>query len=188
MEFPAADCRKARVTSAANNGGSAVMNKGTMTIENVTLNGAPNADGSWPSYTVNNTGNLTITNSNITSYHGSVASYNEGALVTLNNTNIDMTGIPGFTNHGIYTYSSGAVVVNGGEIKNNATDQVSTGGSVINGAVTVNSGDFTGRIENYYGTPVLMGGTFTVNPNKNFVAKGYKVVNNNNGTWSVVAE
>ena len=174
------------ITSAANNGGSAVMNKGTMTIENVTLNGAPNADGSWPSYTVNNTGNLTITNSNITSYHGSVASYNEGALVTLNNTNIDMTGIPGFTNHGIYTYSSGAVVVNGGEIKNNATDQGSTGGSVINGAVTVNSGDFSGRIENYYGTPVLMGGTFTVKPNDKFIAKGYKVVNNDNGTYSVV--
>ena len=44
------------ITSAAANGGSALVNSGTATVTGVTLNGAPNADGSWPSYTVNKIG------------------------------------------------------------------------------------------------------------------------------------
>lgn len=171
------------VKSTHGNGGSAIMNKGTMEVNNVTLNGASNADGGYPSYTVNNIGVMTINDSNITSVHGAVASYGEGAVVTLNNTNIDMTGIPGKTSHGIYTYSNGNVVVNGGNIVNNATDQSSTGASVINGAVTVNSGSFTGRIENYYGTPVIKGGAFSADPSR-YVASGYKATNNE-GTWTV---
>ena len=164
------------ISSTGENGGSAVMNNGTMIIEDVTLNGAPNANGSWPSYTVNNTGELTIINSTITSYHGAVASYGEGAIVTLNDSEIDMAGIPGFTSHGIYTYNSGKVIVNGGTYANKATDQASSGASVINGEVEVNSGDFSGRIENYNGNPVLRGGSYSVQPNKNFIATGYKAI------------
>ena len=171
------------VSSTANNGGSAIGNNGTAVLENVTLNGAPNADSSWPSYTVNNTGTLTATNAKFTSYHGSVASYGDGAQVTLNNCEIDMAGIPGFTNHGIYTYDNGEVVVNGGIYTNNAADQNATGASVINGAVTVNAGTFNGRIENYYGTPVIKGGTFSADPTR--FAKGYEVTNNGDGTWTV---
>ena len=174
------------ISSLAENGGSALENAGTAVVEGVTLNGAVNANGSWPSYTVNNTGILELNNSTVTSHHGAVASYNQGAVVTLNNTNIDMTGIPGFTSHGIYTYNNGAAVVNGGMIQNKATDQGSTGGSVINGAITVNSGTFSGRIENYYGNPVLNGGTFSVEPKKSFIGEGCKLVNNQNGTWTVV--
>ena len=154
------------ISSTGNNGGSALVNKGSAVLENVTLNGAPTADGSWPSYTLNNTGVMTATNVKFTSYHGAVASYNNGALVTLNNCEIDMKGIPGFTSHGIYTYNNGAVVVNGGTYVNHAADQSSSGASVINGAVTVNAGTFNGRIENYYGTPVIKGGTFSVDPSR----------------------
>ena len=175
------------VSSLGNNGGSAVQNNGTMTINDVTLNGAPNADSSWPSYTVNNTGVLTILDSDITSYHGAVASYGDGAIVYLNNTNIDMSGIPGYTSHGIYTYNNGKAVVNGGNIANKATDQGASGASVINGAVEVNSGVFSGRIENYYGTPVLKGGSFSVIPNANFIAAGFKAVEKD-GRYYVVAE
>ena len=67
------------------------------------------------------------------------------------------------------------------------TDQNASGASVINGAVEVNSGYFSGRIENYYGTPVLKGGSFSVNPNKNFIAAGFKAVEKN-GRYYVVAE
>ena len=175
------------ISSLAENGGAAIQNSGTLVVNDATLNGAVNANGSWPAYTVNNTGVMTINNTTITSYHGSVASYGENALVTMNNSNIDMTGIPGFTNHGIYTYNDGKVVVNGGVIANNAADQASTGGSVINGNVTVNSGDFTGRIENYSGTPVLKGGSYSVKPNANFIAAGYKAVEKD-GVYHVVAE
>ena len=175
------------VKSTGENGGSAIQNNGVAIVNGVTLNGAPNANGGWPSYAVNNTGTMTITDSEITSYHGGVASYKTGAVVTMNNTNIDMTGIPGFTSHGIYTYNDGAVIVNGGNIANNATDQNSTGASVINGAVTVNSGTFTGRIENYYGTPVLKGGSYSVEPKANFITSGYKAVVSD-GRYYVVAE
>ena len=175
------------ISSKANNGGSAIANNGTLTVKNATLNGAPNADGSWPSYTVNNTGTMTLENSTITSKHGSVSSYGEGAVLTLNNCTIDMAGIPGFTSHGIYTYSGGKVVVNGGTYVNKATDQNSTGASVINGNVEVNAGTFTGRIENYYGTPVLKGGTYSVKPNNAFVAEGYKVIEEN-GKYNVVLD
>ena len=175
------------ISSLGENGGSAVQNNGTMTINDVILNGAPNANGSWPSYTVNNTGELTIIDSDITSYHGAVASYGDGAIIYMNNTNIDMIGIPGFTSHGIYTYNNGKVVVNGGDIANKATDQNASGASVINGAVEVNSGVFSGRIENYYGTPVLKGGSFSVKPNANFIAAGFKAVEKD-GRYYVVAE
>ena len=175
------------ISSTGENGGSAVMNNGTMIIEDVTLNGAPNANGSWPSYTVNNTGELTIINSTITSYHGAVASYGEGAIVNLNNSTIDMEGIPGFTSHGIYTYNSGKVIVNGGTYANKATDQNASGASVINGHIEVNAGDFSGRIENYNGTPVLKGGSFSVKPNVNFIADGYKAIEKD-GKYYVVTD
>ena len=175
------------ISSNANNGGSAIANNGTLTVKNATLNGAPNAGGSWPSYTVNNTGTMTLENSTITSKHGSVCSYGEGAVLTLNNCTIDMAGIPGFTSHGIYTYSGGKVIVNGGTYENKATDQGATGASVINGNVEVNAGTFTGRIENYYGTPVLKGGTYSVKPNAAFVAEGYKVIEEN-GKYNVVLD
>lgn len=175
------------ISSSGENGGSAVQNNGTMTIEDVTLNGAPNANGSWPSYTVNNTGELTIIDSKITSYHGAVASYGEGAVVTLNDSEIDMAGIPGFTSHGIYTYDNGKVIVDGGTYANRATDQAASGASVINGAVEVKAGNFSGRIENYYGTPVLKGGSFSVKPNNNFIAAGYKAVSIN-GKFHVLPE
>ena len=175
------------ISSTGENGGSAVMNNGTMIIEDVTLNGAPNANDSWPGYTVNNTGELTIIDSKITSYHGAVASYGEGAIVTLNDSEIDMNGIPGFTSHGIYTYDNGTVIVNGGTYINKATDQASSGASVINGNVEVNAGNFSGRIENYYGTPVLKGGSYTVKPNANFIYAGYKSIKNGD-KWYVVAE
>jgi hypothetical protein len=175
------------ISSTVNNGGSAIQNSGIAIVEGTTLNGAPNADGSWPSYTVNNTGKLTINNAKITSYHGAVASYEDGAVVTLNNSEIDMAGIPGFTSHGIYTYDNGEVIVNGGNYVNKATDQASSGASVINGGVTVNGGDFSGRIENYYGTPVLKGGSYSVKPNKNFIAAGYKAIEKD-GRYYVVED
>ena len=172
------------IKSAADNGGSALKNSGTAVLENVTLNGAPNANGSWPSYTVNNTGVLTLNKCYITSFHGSVASYDNGTI-TLNNSEINMKGIPGFTNHGIYTYSNGKVIINGGKYVNHAADQNATGGSVVNGYVVINGGEFVGRIESYSGTPEINGGTFSVKPNAKFVAEGKTVTDNGNGTWTV---
>lgn len=164
------------ISSTGDNGGSAIMNNGTLSVEDATLNGAPNAGTGWPAYTVNNQGTMTLTGCKITSHHGAVASYEEGAVLTMNDCEIDMAGIQGFTSHGVYTYNGGKVVINGGTYANKAADQGATGGSVINGNVEVHDGTFSGRIENYYGTPVLKGGVYTVNPAAKFVAEGYKVV------------
>ncbi|MBR2424405.1 MAG: hypothetical protein IKB18_04460 [Tidjanibacter sp.] len=164
------------ISSTGDNGGSAIMNNGTLSVEDATLNGAPNAGTGWPAYTVNNQGTMTLTGCKITSHHGAVASYEEGAVLTMNDCEIDMAGIQGFTSHGVYTYNGGKVVINGGTYANKAADQGATGGSVINGNVEVHDGTFSGRIENYYGTPVLKGGVYTVNPAAKFVAEDYKVV------------
>jgi len=174
------------VKSSANNGGSAIANNGVLDAEGVVLNGAPNADGSWPAYTVNNAGVMTVTNSLITSYHGAFCSYGEGALATLSDSEINMVGIDNFTSHGIYTYSNGAVVVNGGKIANYNETQFATGASAINGTVTVNGAEVIGRVENYYGTPVINSGKFTVEPKASFVNKSAVVTANGDGTWTVV--
>ena len=174
------------VSSLGANGGSAILNKGNLIAKGVEFNGAPNADGSWPSYTINNTGVAQLDNCYITSYHGSVASYNEGALVTLNNSEINMVGIDGFTSHGIYTYNDGAVIVNGGKIANYNTTQTASGASAINGNVTVNSGEIIGRIENYYGTPVINGGIFTVKPNAKFIASGLYAADYEGGRYIII--
>lgn len=139
-------------------------------------------DGVWfPSYAVNNSGTMTLTDSVITAQHGGVAS--TGGVVTLNNVAVT-AGKNGITNAAVYT-AGGKVVINGGTYTNRATDQNATGASVINGNVTVNAGTFNGRIENYYGTPVIKGGTFSVDPTA-YWASGF-VATESNGTWTVTA-
>ena len=174
------------VSSNGTNGGSAVYNEGTATIEGTKFNGAPFGSSGNPSYVFNNNGGtMTISNAEIEAQHGVFCAYNNG-VTTVNNTTATM-GLNGKTHHVFYTYDGGAITVNGGTYTNKATDQNSTGGSCINGAVTTNAGTFNGRLENYYDKPVLQGGTFSVNPNASFIAAGYKAVENN-GKYVVVPE
>ena len=173
------------IKSVTENGGSAIMNNGTVTVENVKVYGAPFGATSNPSYAINNAGVMTVSNSTFEAEHGVVASYGEGAVVTLNNVMATM-GREKTTNACLYTYNGGKIVVNGGTYTNTATDQSGTGASVINGNVEVISGTFNGRIENYYGTPVIKGGTFSVSPNANFLAEGYKAETNADGTFTVL--
>jgi hypothetical protein len=114
---------------------------------------------------------MTLTNTKITSVHGGVASYGNEAVATLNNCTIDMSGIAGMTSHALYT-DGGKIVVDGGVYANNAADQATTGGSVINGDVEVLNGAFVGHLN---GTPVLKGGNYTVDPTS-YLATGYEAV------------
>ena len=173
------------ISSLGKNAGSAIRNNGSLTAEDVTFNGAPQEGSKWPSYAVNNYGTMTLTDSKIYSVHGAACSYGEGTVLTMNFTDVDMTGIPGFTGAGLYTENGGKIIVNGGTVENKATDQNSTGGSAINGTVHVNAGTFIGRIENYYGTPVISGGTFTSDPTA-YKAENTVVKANANGTYSVL--
>jgi len=172
------------IKSTAANGGSAIMNSGDITVNGTELYGAPFGAEGNPSYAVNNIGTMELNDVEITADHGAVASYSAGAVATLNNCDIE-AGLNGITNAAIYTYDSGKVVVNSGTYANKATDQNSTGASVINGFVEVNSGNFTGRIENYFGTPVINGGTFSVKPKAAWIASGYSALDNGDGTYTV---
>ena len=175
------------ISSNGDNGCAAIFNSGSVKITDTTLNGAPQAGDMWPSYAVLNTGIMILDDANVTSIYGSVSSYGEGAIITLNNTNIAMEGVPGFTGNTVYAYNSGKVIINGGNIENRATDQSSTGASVLNGDITVNSGTISGLIVNYYGTPIIKGGIFTCDPTR-FLASGYKVNSMDDGTYVVVPE
>jgi len=75
------------------------------------------------------------------------------------------------------------VVINGGSYTgDNAITILSSGGTV-----TVNGGTFTGALNNLAGANgsiIIKGGTFDHDPTA-YVADGYEVVENGNGTWSV---
>ena len=150
-------------------GASAVINGGT--IENI-------CDFTSA---IENYGTVVVNDATITAIHTAV--YNGGAM-TFNGGSVSC-GMNGTTRHTIYNVS-GKTAINGGTFINTATDQNATGASVINGNVEVNGGTFSGRIENYYGTPVIKGGTFSVNPNAKFLATGYKAIANADGTYTVI--
>ena len=152
-------------------GASAVINGGT--IENI-------CDFTSA---IENYGTVEVNDAKITAIHTAV--YNKGTM-TFNGGSVSC-GMNGTTRHTIYDLG-GKVTINRGTFINTATDQNATGASVINGNVEVNGGTFSGRIENYYGTPVIKGGTFSVEPKANFVAPGYQVTNNGDGTYTVGAQ
>lgn len=120
-------------------------------------------------------GEVVLNDVEILTKHSSIQVYKNGKAI-LNNCNISM-GFAGQTGHSLYTGTSGgAIEVNGGTYENTANDAGSTGSSVINGNITVNSGTFRGRIENYYGSPVIKGGSFSVRPSDSFIPDGYSVI------------
>ena len=197
------------VTSAGTNGGSAVINYGEMTIEDATLNGAPQAGSTWPSYTVNNYGVLTVNNSTVVGAQGVIATNVDTAVTTVNNVVATRNGWDG-SGHVFYT-QAGELIVNGGIYTNNAngvdgmifasgkgvTTYVNGGTFEINdGAyfalskdtnLIVTAGDFTDikSIIAWGGTMTVSGGTFAVDPSK-YLAAGYVAVKNTNGSYMVL--
>jgi hypothetical protein len=182
------------ISSTCANGGSAIYNAGTLVVENVFINGAPQEGSSWPSYAVNNYGPATFTETTITSNHGAVASY---ADATINNCHITMNGFGG-SSHVFYFGEGADVVVNGGVYTHNGnvdgslgyimtgatitindgTFSASNGGyglAAYKGSITVNGGYFTNEFEAWGGPISVTGGTFKANP-ENYLAEGYKVV------------
>ena len=148
-------------------GSSAVINGGT--IENI-------CDFTSA---IENYGTVVVNDAKITAIHTAV--YNKGTM-TFNGGSVSC-GMDGTTRHTIYDLG-GKIVINGGTFVNTAKDQNATGASVINGNVEVNGGTFEGRIEFYYGTPVIKGGAFNVNPT-NWLAEGCTCTQNADGKWVV---
>lgn len=194
------------VESTGTNGGSAILNNGTLDGKDLTLNGAPQDGDSWPSYTVNNYGTLTLTDSTIFGRQG-VISTGDNAATTLNNVTATREGW-GSSGHVFYTSASGTVTINGGAYTNHGIvdgtmftggNTTVTGGTFVvdQGAyfalskglnLTVTSGDFSNikSVLAWGGAMSISGGTFGFDPT-DYVASGYKAIENN-GVYHVVSD
>ena len=191
--------RNGTVKSVADNGGSAIYNAvgAAMIVEDLTVQGAPIAGDSWPSYAINNYGTATINNCVVTSMHGTICSYGEAAMTTLNNVTATISPDGAATkrsSHVLYTYANGKMIVNSGTYTNNAGDAASTGGTVVcnynssaDATIQINGGAFKGGCglaEYDKGNIWVNGGTFQANP-KNYLAEGY-AAENENGVYTVL--
>ena len=194
------------VSSTGTNGGSAILNKGILTLENVTVKGAPSDTvAGTASYAVNTEGagsKLTVKNSNISG---------RGAIGATNGTKVEINGGTYHTpavawGHAVYANGEGTeVVINGGTFTEGwdyAADlwgmyQIYSGNKA---KVTVNGGDFSQAWDcaNGYdlctageGIIEIKGGTFADNPSKqnnnNYVAEGYKAAETANGYMVIPA-
>jgi len=189
------------------NGKATINNKGTLTIEDTEVIGAPIDSTGYPAYAITSSGNLTVKEGTaITADRGCVYLSGTGETVinggTFTNNDIaaKRAGNP-FTSH-VVVVGYGAnnkLTINDGTFKHLHTS--TSGGVVINNmsavTVEVNGGNFSGG--NYFGkwdnlsdygygsttTPFsVKGGTFT-GLDKNYVAAGCVVINNDDGTYTV---
>jgi len=192
------------ISSTAENGGSAILNKGTLEIEDATLNGAPsNTATGTASYALNSDGansKLVVKNSTING---------RGAIGATNGTQVEINGGTYHTpavawGHAIYADGEGTqVTINGGTFSEGYESNANNWGmyQIYSGnkaKVIVNDGTFEPwDCANGYdlctateGTIAIYGGTFAENPSsqngKNYVAAGYKAIEKD-GKWVVVA-
>jgi len=190
------------VKSAGNDGGSAIVNNAgaTLTIEDVTVYGAPQSDPvyevgvlkPYPSYAVNNYGNAVVNGATVKSYHGAIATGDNGVTV-INDADIDV-GLgqsTGITSYVIYSYGNAQVTVNDGKFAFTKQEVYVNGGNtfleygnnpiIINGGNYINTSFSTGAGREY----VIKGGTFDKDPSA-YVANGYVATKNADGTYTVV--
>ena len=198
-----------KVQSTAANGGSAICNNGTLTVQGTEIVGASvRENDGWPSYPINNYSNMTLTDVTITGYQGAVACSGAGTT-TLNNSvvtkeylntsshvfYINHTDANVIVNGGNYTHkgmdgslayvNKGSITVNDGEFS------VQGGGygiaALINGKVVVNGGTFNTGFQNWGGSISILGGTHKVDPNK-YLPEGYKAIDISKGVFKVVPQ
>ena len=179
------------------NGDAAINNAGELVLDDISIEGAPIADGGYPNYAVYTSGKLVVEEgTTITSDRGALYMSN-GADVTINGGNISVTdalGTRALTAHVIYAYgSTSKLTINDGNFALNYNAAGGLGASVIcpaGATIKVFDGDFryygvqggqSGIFQNYmgYGAPVdVYGGTFndnTVTKSGN-IADGYEAV------------
>ncbi len=190
------------VKSAGNDGGSAIYNNAgaTLTIEDVTLYGAPQSDPvyeagvskPYPSYAVNNYGNAVVNGATVKSYHGAIATGGNGVTV-INDADIDV-GLgqsTGITSYAIYSYENAQVTVNGGKFAFTKQEIYVNGGNTFcelgTNPIMINGGNYIGTsFSTAAGREyVIKGGTFDKDPSA-YVANGYIATMNADGTYTVV--
>ena len=194
------------MSNNAVNGAAVIENNGILTLDGVTVKGAPMDSTGYPEYAVVTYGKLTVEEGTaIVADRGAIRTY-AGAEVVINGGSFTVSNAAdgrNMTFHTIYAYGNGAkLTINDGYFEQNHT---STGGASVicpaGASIDIYGGDFrdamddtnwtsTGNFQNYMGStaPVnVYGGTFddaTVNKN---LASGYKAVESN-GKYIVVSE
>ena len=173
------------------NGDAAINNAGELVLENITIEGAPLADGGYSAYAVISSGKLTIGEGvNVSADRGCLKFSGDGETVINggNFTNKDI-GSRNLTSHVVDVEDGGShkLTINGGTFAHLHT--ATSGGVVIcnrtTGTVYVNGGNFSGG--NYYGndnlsdygyggTFVVTGGTYSAKPAAKYIAAGYKAL------------
>lgn len=197
------------IENTTENGNAVINNKGTLTLDGVTVEGAPIGATGYPEYTILNTGKLTIDEgTTIVSDRGALYLGN-GSDVTINGGDISVTDTLGsrvLTAHVIYAKSGTKLTINGGNFALDYEAGANTGASVIcpaGGEINIYGGNFSyagtvgqsGIFQNYmgYGDHInVYGGTYndtTVNgvvtQNHFPIADGCIVVDNGDGTYTV---
>ena len=197
------------ISSTGANGGSAIANYGELVVEGTAINGASiRENGGWPSYPINNYGDMTLKNATITGYQGAIACGEAGTTIlencTINKEYLDTSSHVFYIYHedahvivngGTYTHKgmdgSLAYVIKGSITVNDGTFSASNGGygmaPLTNGKLVINGGSFEAMPLNWGGSIILNGGAFKAKPNDAWIAAGYKAVANN-GKYYVVAE
>ena len=172
-----------------------LLNCGTLTINGGIVNGG----SSYPVYSYNEGHKLVINDVTVNGTFGCINAYGLNGSVEINDGTFQMTGIQGKTSHIAY-FANGDVTIKGGTFeKLGDIDMSSAGGggicAIYGAALTIEGGSFAGDYADVYnwggtndnGRQVaisLEGGTFKFNP-KTLVTKGYEVIENENGTFSV---
>ena len=185
----------AKITNTTANGDAVVENFGELVIEDVTIVGAPIADGSYPQYAVYSKGGSVTINEGTTiiSDRGALRVKDSEAVINGGTFAVtDAANSRTLTCHTIYAQSGSTLTINDGTFENHYTGV--SGASVVcpaGGSITINGGDFrddvdstadfnnTANIQNYmgYGVPVnVYGGTFDDNTVNTNVAAGYTTV------------
>ena len=189
------------INSTADNGDAAINNAGNLVLRNISINGAPLADGGYSAYAVISSGNMVIEEGTIINAdRGSIKVTGAGETVinggTFTNNDISPRTL---TSHvvDVEDGSTHKLTINGGTFQHLHTN--TSGGVVIcnrtRGTVYVNGGNFSGG--NYYGnnnlsdygyggTFSVKGGVFSSNPATKYLAAGYKAVEKD-GVYHVIA-
>ena len=197
------------ISSTGANGGSAIANYGKLIVEGTKVVGASiRENNGWPSYPINNYGDMTLKNVEITGYQGAVACNAAGTTIlencTINKEYLNTSSHVFYIAHadanvivnsGSYTHKgmdgslayvyAGTITVNGGSF--NAENGGYGMAALSNGKVVINGGSFTSMPINWGGSITLKGGSFAKKPNQDWIAAGFKAVENG-GKYYVVAD
>ena len=173
------------------NGDAAINNAGELVLDDISIEGAPLADGGYSAYAVVSSGKLTIGEGvNVRADRGCLKFSGAGETVINGGTftNKDI-GSRSLTTHVVDVEEGGShkLTINGGTFAHR--HKATSGGVVIcnrtKGTVYVNGGNFSGG--NYYGnnnlsdygyggTFVVTGGTYSAKPAAKYIADGYNVI------------